>query len=175
MSLQKTIKAMREHSEQVKLPEAYKGDLEADFRILERYGDIRYLWVLRKNGSLLFPLKKGINTAFVDWHVRNDATCRFFVLDGYAPKRFKEVTKNTAHGLIHSKPIDFKQIFSREELTARINELLLDENVTMPLFKRPALTVDDDWSRWQQWFSAENMLMEAVMAKAIVKYKELEG
>jgi len=59
MDINLLTKKMNQHANHVDLPKRYKEDLEIDFLILKRYGNIPYVWLLRECGSILFPLKKG--------------------------------------------------------------------------------------------------------------------
>lgn len=168
MPIEKTIEMMKAQVEQVGLPRFYKEDVDVDFKILEKYKNVQYVWMLRECGSLLFPLRKGASPFHLEFYIRNDSTCRFFIVDGFSCNSFKEIKASEVSKLINQEPIDFGLISSPDDLIAKVGKLLTDVNVTASVFENPAYGSEPvNWQTWLTWFTGKNDLMEKVMRRSI--------
>ncbi|MDH1472589.1 hypothetical protein [Shewanella sp. GD03713] len=168
MSIEKTIEMMNAQVQQIELPRFYKEDVEADFKILKKYENVKYVWMLRDSGSLLFPLRKGANPVHLEYYIRNDPSCRFFIIEGLSCNSFKEINAANASKLISQEPIEFDIISSPDDLIVKVTNLLTDANVTSSIFENPAYGTEPmNWDSWLTWFTGKNKLMEEVMRRAI--------
>ena len=89
MSINNIIELMKAHSNQIELPVNYKSDIEIDFEILNKYGNIKYIWMLRENGSLLFPLQVGASEFHLKYYLEEIAQLVFFTLLQYTTSYLK--------------------------------------------------------------------------------------
>ncbi|HFI9381197.1 TPA: hypothetical protein ACGSTL_001352 [Vibrio parahaemolyticus] len=168
MSIEQTIEMMKAQVEQVGLPRFYKEDVDVDFKILKKYKNVQYVWMLRDCGSLLFPLRKGASPFHLEFYIRNDSTCRFFIVDGLSCNSFKEIKAAEVTKLINQEPFDFGLLTSSDDLIAKVGNLLTDVNVTASVFENPEYGKEPlYWQSWLTWFTGKNDMMEKVMRRAI--------
>lgn len=175
MSLSKAIESMKKHCEITGLPLFYKHDLEKDFEIIEKYGDVQYVWMLRECGSLLFPLRTGANPLHIRFYVENDPTARFFFVSGFEETEFEQIHKYKAFDLVGEPPINFSAIATASDLIARIKLILTDEDIVCSVFKdEVGFSVEPyNWNTWMNHFKGKNQVLENVMCSAISKLKAL--
>lgn len=168
MSINILKESMKKQAEKTELPKFYKEDVELDFKVLAKYGNCQYVWMLREAGSLLFPLKKGIDPFMLDFYIRNDSTCRFFVIESFKEEQFKEVNAKEVEKLIYQSPIEFGLIDTPIELINKMSNLLKDNNIaTSGLVTTDLEPEPVNWNNWLHYFDDKNPVMKKVMNKAI--------
>lgn len=173
MSINNIIELMKAHSNQIELPVNYKSDIEIDFEILNKYGNIKYIWMLRENGSLLFPLQVGASEFHLKYYLERDRTARFFHITSIHNQLFKELKHHEVLKLIAEEPIRFSEINTREHLIKSVALLLSDTNVVSAAFDTPKYGSEAMyWHDWKNWFSRTNPQMEKVMKKSIAMLNE---
>lgn len=168
MSAITAFENMKKHAAKIELPKFYKEDLDIDFNILKKYQNRKYVWMLREAGSLLLPLGIGANPFMFEFYIKNDSTCRFFMVNGFAETEFKELKVNEVEKLITQMPIEFGLIDCADDLINKVEKVLTDRNIASSGFS----TVDYGteplhWRNWLNFFEGNNDLMEKVMRRAI--------
>lgn len=167
-SLEQTKTVLKALSEKLNLPVHYKDDVLCDLRILQKYGNIKYVWMLRESGSLLFPLEVGANSQYFTYYIQNDSTARYFFLDGFNSAGLTELKKDAVTRLIEKPPFDFSTITEPSVLVDRVMNLLKDTTVTSSIFETPVFNPEpSNWEQWLNWFTGKNKIMENIMQRSI--------
>ncbi|ENP8454731.1 hypothetical protein ACEI25_001355 [Photobacterium damselae] len=168
LAIDELVEKMQQLSDNVNLPQYYKEDIDRDFKILCKYGSgKKYIWLLRNSGSLLFPLKVGLNTNYIDVYLKGDQTARCFYVDS-SNSDLVELTHDKTTALINELPICVNNYDNATSLIAAIERILSDSNVTdKPFMKAEMGTTAIYWNDWVNWFNGDNDVMCKLMSNAI--------
>ena len=151
------------------LPKYYKCDIEVDLHICEKYGNQDYVFLLRECGSLLFPLKKGLNPLYISSYFK-DETAKFFQIN--ADGTYNKISIATVDTLINTKP-SIDGCYTIEQLIDRVQSFLTDPNVTAKGFDEAHIpTLPLYWSEWAKWFE-QHAVMSSFLTMAQLKLQQL--
>lgn len=165
---------MLSHSQKVDLPLRYKKDIDYDFEVLERYGNIRYLWLLRASGMLLMPIGMGVSPMYMKFYLENDSSSQFFIVDFSVENKFEQIKNSEVMQYIEKLPCDLKSCRSREEVIDKVTKVLSDDALRFSGFYR--LPVPNDflhWDKWKEFFKISNPLMDKFMSLALSRLASL--
>lgn len=137
------------------LPRFFKEDLICHKQTMDSYPLSEFLWLLRENGSIVVPIKKGVNPAFVTEYL-NMGPC---FLVSPTSKQIKAVNKDQATHLIYQPPADLSKCSNHLELVSIVSKVL--EAWETFLERTPTVTVNPvDWPKWIAFFEqSDNQVM----------------
>ena len=151
------------------LPKYYKCDIDVDLHICEKYGNQDYIFLLRESGSLLFPLKKGLNPLYISSYFK-DESAKFFHIN--ANGTYKGLSIDTVNSFIHKKP-SIDGCYISEQLIDRVQSFLTDPNVTAKGFNEAHIpTLPLYWNEWAKWFE-QHAVMSSFLTMAQLKLQQL--
>lgn len=161
------IQNMKNHANAVNLPKLHKDDLKLDFNIIRKYGNCRYIWLLRESGTAIVPLKRGINPLHILNYI-DDENARCFLINGFEETTFKSLKKDKVDAMLHELPIDFSTITDSQQLIDQLMKLLDDDNVRQCAFHvAEKCSGPSGWEKLQRFYeSGKNAVMELTMKKA---------
>lgn len=158
------IKNMKKHSNDINLPLIYKDDLNIDFKVISKYGNCCYVWLLRDSGTALIPLKRGVNPLFIMNYI-HDESARCFLINGYESGKFQELKKENVESMLNELPIDFSYITDSQHLINQITKLLDDDNVRCCGFQvADKCSSPAGWERLERFYDGGK---NAVMARTM--------
>lgn len=107
-------------SEKKGLPKYYKGDLEYDKDIIEKYDGCSFLWVLREAGTNMIPLKKGVEPVHVTYYI-TDPTALFYVV---GLSGIRQITAQELEKLAYELPLNLNAYSTAESLVEAVNAVI---------------------------------------------------
>ncbi len=173
-TLNNLIQSMKNQANAVGKPRLHKDDLKCDFEIIRKYGNCRYIWLLRDSGTSIVPLKRGINPLYILNYI-DDKNARCFLIDGFEETTFKELKRDNADAMLNELPIDFSLITDSQQLIDQLMTLLDDDNVRCCAFQcADKCSGPAGWERLQRFYEGgKNAVMELTMKRARKKLVSL--
>lgn len=164
--------AMKSVSDSLKLPEAYREDLELDHQGLTCFDGCDFVWLLRTNGTVLVPTNLGIDPAYITywlWGNHGQKVVPFFV--SAETGLIEKITFERAEQLIMQPPCELSSMMSNQELSEAVHSTL-ERGCELKIwgqFESPgSVSAIGGWSCWQSYFaSSGNRMMADFMGKAI--------
>lgn len=166
------IGAMKSVSDSLKLPEAYRGDLELDHQGLSLFDGCDFVWLLRTNGTVLVPINLGIDPVYITywlWGNHGQDVVPFLV--SAETGMIEKITFERAERLIMQAPCELSSMMSNQQLTKAVQTVLERgcELKIWGMFESPSsVSTIGGWSDWQSYFaSSGNRMMAEFMGKAL--------
>ena len=174
MNINNLIQNMKSHANAINLPRLHKEDLKCDFNIIRKYGDCRYIWLLREHGTEIVPLKKGINPLYILNYI-DAPKAQCFLINGFDENTFEELKKEKAEAMLQELPIDFSSITDSQQLIEQLMNLLEDDNVRCCAFQvAEKCSGPSGWEKLQRFYEGgKNAVMELTMKRARSKLVSL--
>ena len=144
------------------LPRFYKDDLTGHQKTMDSYPQSEFLWLLRVEGSVMVPIKRGIHPAYVTEYLGR-GPC---FLVNPSSDRIEAVSKDTAFTLIHEPPAELRQCQTVDELIDVVSKTLSEWEVFIE--RHPDVSVlPVDWPKWLGHFEqADNNVMVRFLTDA---------
>ncbi|MEZ8028511.1 hypothetical protein [Enterovibrio norvegicus] len=101
--MKELINKLQTESDHVGLPIYYKEDMVDDFNKLEKLSYLRYLWVLKKAGTQLFPIGVGVHPSLITEYCDDGSDNRYYELD-VKNCSYREITASECVELAHQLP-----------------------------------------------------------------------
>lgn len=164
--------AMKSVSDSLKLPEAFRSDLDVDKQELSRFDGSNFVWLLRTSGTVLVPTRLGIDPAYITywlWGNHGQEVVPFFVSADTG--MIEKITFERAEQLIMQPPCELSSMMSNQELSEAVNSTL-ERGCKLKIwgmFESPSsVSTIGGWSNWQSYFAnSGNRMMTDFMGKAI--------
>lgn len=162
---------MKELAIELSLPKLHAEDLDVDLCILQKYKDHEYVWLLREAGTILLPLKIG-----VDYHLFEHYTPRsseLFHIDA-SGETITSITVDRVLELGKLKPLcDTLWSTDVDQFDTQVETLLGYRHWNGP-FTTPEIPTNQ-WGDWLKYFrDIDQTVMIEFMENAIDYRKSLE-
>ena len=154
------------------LPKTHKSDLNIDRSILKKWcnSSTQFIWILRRSGTILVPLYKGVDPVYVSHWADENEQC-FHVVDD----KVNPIPKDIAKQFAAMPPFDVSNIHYVDHLIMEMDKVLQNDHVASSGFICVELTTNrSSWSQWKNWFDETgNQMMSEFMEAAMARYKSL--
>lgn len=159
---------MQAVSDEIGYPRHFKSDLDVDFNLVEKYHGSQMIWLLREHGTVMVPLKMGVDPVMITGWMEKGNTFPFLV--DTSSGEVTPLSAQEAIEVVNKPPIELNREASKENLIEKVNGILEKgcENGIWGLFQKPIFDEFETWSAWLAYFrSTNNAVMIDFMAKAI--------
>jgi hypothetical protein len=168
----KIVRTMENIAVHHKLPVNYQSDLDTDLKNITRYKEETLLWLLRTHGTVLIPIKLGVDPGYVThWLWGNHGQEVIPYLIDTKTGTVEEINFDKAEKLIMQPPSILNLEISNKYLTNKVNKVLERgcELRIWGMLESPKSVSDiGGWTEWQAYFSTTgNRLMADYIGKAI--------
>lgn len=154
------------------LPSYNLRDISYDLCAIMRY-DTDFIWVLREQGTVIEPIRRGVNPASLNYMLSDKASAAkikiFYITNNC--KSIVPVKASRAVELMNLPPCDLSADMPMTKLINSVNAILVEGVKEGYWLDMSASVASDDktqdWAAYQKQFSRHHPLMSAFMAKAI--------
>jgi hypothetical protein len=171
MTNQLLYQKMEELSRTIGLPTANAFELEEDLKTLNQFNATEYIWLLRANGTLLFPLRHGVNPEYLHYwlHANHGQNILLFLVTA-SSGQIEKISRDTAERLIFSPPANLDNCVDLNTLVVTVNKTIHHCRL-VGAWAHSCLSMQlSEWPEWLQYFKiAKNLVMAAFLEKAISK------
>ena len=145
-------------------PEHYADDLLVhDLDVLKKYPESDFVWVLRTNGTHLFPLCTGVDPSWLERVAKDKENYCFHIRPTHG-NSISKISNDQAINLINELPMKSMPL-QVDQLKKKVSAVL--SHCHFGVFVQPQISTDD-WGAWYEYFRINNLsLMAHFMRRAI--------
>lgn len=158
-----TFKSMLSVANKQALPQYFHDDLEGHQATMTTYPHSKFLWMLRENGSIVVPIKKGLDLAYVTEYVDQGPV---YLITPNAD-RIEALSKERAIEIFSEPPVDLQKCATVVSVVSAV-QVVLREWEGYATHNADMTAMPSDWHKWVAYFEyAGNYLMSSFLVDAL--------